>query len=359
MSITISKRIPSLDGLRAISILFVVFGHAFKLRIIDIANLGVRMFFIISSFLIVGILLKDVEKNKFSIKQFYFKRVMRTFPAFYAYLLAVLCLLLFLNIFEWEQFWRAPVYLENFHSRSVWNDKQWFVGHTWSLAVEEQFYIVVALMFLLVNNQYIARDKLVKILIGIVIVIPFIRVCYMFLNFIPDIFRGSIHRSFETVADSLAIGGIMALSKEKIINSKIYHFFKEKLTVLFAIILMLQFLNSSFLVDVIGLRIRYVYNFFGLTIINFSMAMIMMILICNPNRNFITKELNKTFLITIGLWSYSIYLWQQLWLYSWNFSIYYKFVGILICSVLSYYCIELPFLKVRDNYLSKKSNEEF
>ncbi|MEO8234797.1 MAG: acyltransferase [Flavobacterium sp.] len=354
-----SNRIPSLDGLRAISILLVVFGHAFKIKFIDIANLGVRMFFIISSFLIVGILLKDVEKNRFSIKQFYFKRVMRTFPAFYVYLLSVFCLLLFLNIFEWEQFWRAPVYLENYHSRTIWNDKQWFVGHTWSLAVEEQFYIVVALLFLLVNKKYINKNKLVKILIVIIVLIPFIRVGYMFLNFIPDVFRGSMHRSFETVSDSLAIGGIMALTKEKVINSKIFNFLKNNIFLLIVIVLAIQFLNSSYLVEVIGLRIRYIYNFFGLTIINFSMVMIMMVLIYNPNQNFITKQLNKTFLITIGLWSYSIYLWQQLWLYSWSFSIYYKFVGILVCSILSYYCIELPFLKIRDNYLRKKIQNEF
>lgn len=354
-----NNRIPSLDGLRAISILMVVFGHAFHFRLIDIANLGVRMFFIISSFLIVGILLKDVEKNRFSIKQFYFKRVMRTFPAFYVYLLLLFCVLNYLNIFEWEQFWRAPVYLENYHSRSIWNDKQWFVGHTWSLAVEEQFYIVVALLFLMVNNKYINKNKLIIILITIIIVIPFIRVSYMFVSWIPDVFRGSMHRSFETVADSLAIGGMMALVADKVINSRIYAFFKNKILLLLVVILAIQFLNSSYLVEVIGLRVRYIYNFFGLTVINFSMAIIMMGLIYNPNRNFITKLLNTKFFITIGLWSYSIYLWQQLWLYSWNFSIYYKFIGILICSVLSYYFIELPFLKIRDNYLRKKIHNDF
>lgn len=301
-----SNRIPSLDGLRAISILMVVFGHAFHFRLIDIANLGVRMFFIISSFLIVGILLKDVEKKRFSIKQFYFKRLMRTFPAFYVYLLLLFCVLNCLNIFEWEQFWRAPVYLENYHSRSIWNDKQWFVGHTWSLAVEEQFYIVVALLFLMVNNKYINTNKLITILITIIIVIPFIRVSYMFVSWIPDVFRGSIHRSFETVADSLAIGGMMALVADKVINSRTYAFLKDKILLLLVVILAIQFLNSSYLVEVIGLRVRYIYNFFGLTVINFSMAMIMMVLIYNPNRNFITKLLNTKFFITIGLWSYSI-----------------------------------------------------
>ena len=102
------KRIPSLDGLRCISILLVIIGHnRFNLYKIDIANLGVRIFFIISSFLIIGLLLNDLEGNRFSLKRFYFKRIMRTFPAFYFYLFLTGVFLYSINIFEWEQFWRS------------------------------------------------------------------------------------------------------------------------------------------------------------------------------------------------------------------------------------------------------------
>jgi peptidoglycan/LPS O-acetylase OafA/YrhL len=54
---------------------------------------------------------------------------------------------------------------------------------------------------------------------------------------------------------------------------------------------------------------------------------------------------------TIGLWSYSIYLWQQIWLYSWDIPLYLKFIGIIISSVISYYLIEKKFLSWRDIYL--------
>lgn len=96
------NRIPSLDGLRAVSILMVVFGHAFRgcFKLIDIANLGVRIFFIISAYLIVGILYRDVKSNTFSIKTFYFKRLVRTFPAFYTYLIIVFIVLVSLNFFD-------------------------------------------------------------------------------------------------------------------------------------------------------------------------------------------------------------------------------------------------------------------
>lgn len=348
------NRIPSLDGIRAISILMVVFGHAFKgyFKLIDIANLGVRIFFIISAYLIVGILFRDVNLNRFSIKTFYFKRLIRTFPAFYVYLLIVVIVLLYFEMFQFEQFWRAPIYLENYHPRSLWNNNQWFVGHTWSLAVEEQFYILIALMFMLFNRKVINYNQLLKIFLAIVVITPLIRVSYLFVHAIPDVFRGSLHRSFETVADSLAMGGILAIiTKEKIINSKIFKFLKDKILILILMLFFFQMLNSSLLVELFGLKIRYFYNFVGLTIINCIITLLIFILINKDRTSTFFCFLNNPIMKTIGLWSYSIYLWQQIWLYSWDIPLYLKFIGIIISSVISYYLIEKKFLSWRDIYL--------
>lgn len=354
----ITNRIPSLDGLRAISILMVVFGHAFHIGNLDVANLGVRVFFIISAYLIVGILLRDVQKQRFSIKTFYFKRFSRTFPAFYIYLLIVYFLLQFLDFFEWEKFWRAPVYLEDYHSRSLWNEKQWFVGHSWSLAVEEQFYIVIALIFALFNKKVLSHKQVTYFFIFIVFIVPVIRVSYLYFPFIPNVLAGSIHRSFETVADSLAIGGIIAmLPIQQLSESKYFSYFKNKIGLLILLILFCQLLNSSFVVSQLGLKIRYLYNLMGLTIINCSIGLILLIVIQFPSATLFSRLLNRPFMITIGLWSYSIYLWQQVWLYSWDFPLVYKLVGILICSVVSYYFIEVKFLSWRDALL--KRNESF
>lgn len=334
----------------------VVFGHAFKdyFKLIDIANLGVRIFFIISAYLIVGILYRDVKSNKFSIKTFYFKRLVRTFPAFYTYLLIVFMVLIFLNLFEFEQFWRAPIYLENYHPRSLWNNKQWFVGHTWSLAVEEQFYILIAIMFLLYYKKWINYNQLLKIFILIIIVTPLIRVSYLYFKEIPDVLRGSIHRSFETVADSLALGGLLAItSKEELINSKVFRFLKNKIVLLVVFILFFQMLNSSILVGHLGLKIRYIYNLFGLTVINILIVLLIFILINLDLKSRVSLFLNHPIMKTIGLWSYSIYLWQQIWLYSWEIPLIVKFLGIIASSVLSYYLIEKKFLTWRDTYLKK------
>lgn len=358
MNSAISKRVPSLDGLRAISILMVVFGHALHIRFIDIANLGVRVFFIISAYLIVGILLRDVQKDNFSIKTFYFKRFSRTFPAFYFYLGIVYCLLNFLSFFEWEQFWRAPIYLENYNPRSLWNGKQWFVGHTWSLAVEEQFYIFIALLFLLLSRKVLSERNLFYVFFSVVLIVPIIRVSYLFFSFIPEILRGSIHRSFETVADSLAIGGLIAIVPiYEFTKSKCFIFFKDKIWLLVFIILLFQFMNSSYLVSQFGLKIRYLYNLIGLTIINGSIGLILVLVVQYPAATLFSRFLNHSFVIVIGLWSYSIYLWQQVWLYSWDLPLTVKFIGIVFSSIISYYFVEVKFLVWRDTFL--KRNEKF
>lgn len=359
MKTNVVNRIPSLDGLRGLSILLVVFGHAFKelSRVIDIANLGVRIFFVISAYLIVGILYNDVVKERFSIKSFYFKRIMRTFPAFYFYLIIVFIFLNFKGIFNWEQFWRAPIYLENYHPRHLWEQTQWFVGHSWSLAVEEQFYLLVAILFFFFNKQSVSKSGLIKVLLLVVLLIPIIRIGYLFgKDFIPIFLTGSIHRSFETVADSLAVGGLLALlPKEKIANNKVVIFFSDKLVLLFGLILSFQFLNGSYIVSLIGLLPRYIYNLSGITLINLGIAVLVFLTIKFPMQTIFAKALNQKWIMYIGLWSYSIYLWQQLWLFKWEIPLFFKLLGILVCSLLSYYLIEIKFLSWRDSYLKRNA----
>lgn len=348
------KRIDSLDGLRAMSILLVLFSHAFKPTLINFGNLGVRVFFLISSYLIVGILYRDVVKNTFSLKTFYFKRISRTFPAFYIYLIAVYILLKTLNIFNWEQFWRAPIYLANYKSRSDWQFQEWFVGHSWSLAVEEQFYVFISVLFFLFYKKIINQKKLIQILMIVLLVSPILRVSYLYFDFFPKVLKGSVNFNFETVADVLALGSIAALLEQEIISKKWFVFFKNKIYILLMVIFLLMMFNSSLFVQYFGLKIRYFYNLFGISIVNISLTIILLIVL-NFSSSRIFNFLNNKIMITIGLWSYSIYLWQQVWLYSWDMPLIVKFLGIVTCSVASYYLIEKPFLSLR--YAILKKNE--
>lgn len=353
----ISNRIPSLDGLRAVSIIFVVLGHAFGgfFKIVDIANLGVRTFFIISSYLIVGILYRNVINNTFSLKVFYFKRILRTFPAFYTYIILVGLLLLCLNFFDISQFWRAPIFLENYHPRSLWKSQQWFVGHSWSLAVEEQFYIGIALLFYLFNARKISKSQLIHVFFVILILAPGFRCTYMLFQEIPIVLRGSIHRSFETVMDALAAGALLAIIPiEKLKTNKILAYLSNKNWLLFLMILCFQSLNSSIIRELFGLKIRFIYNAVGVTLINLFLVFIIYNSINNYRNNTIFfKILNSRLFIKIGVLSYSIYLWQQVWLFKWDFLLIYRFMGLILCSLISYYLIEQKFLNSRNRMLIK------
>ena len=274
---TSKGRIPSLDGLRAISVLLVVFSHSFPTvkHYIDLGNLGVRMFFIISSYLITGILYRDVIKNRFSLKTFYFKRIMRTFPAFYFFLGGLLLVLLSFGLFDWEQFWRAPIYLENYHPRNLWNQKQWFVGHSWSLAVEEQFYLLIAGLFYLFHKKTISKKGVIRFFIGIIILVPLIRIGYLRLDFIPEVFTGSMHRSFETVCDALAVGALGFLMKEKALSFSRKYFTWYYLLSVAVLVFILGALNASEIREIFGYTPRYLYNSIGIFVIHLGMLFIL------------------------------------------------------------------------------------
>lgn len=152
---TSKPRIPSLDGLRAISIFLVVIGHVslsfphsgrwvnFFLQIFGNSDVGVLIFFVISGFLITTLLLQEFEKTgNICLSNFYLRRSFRIFPAFYCYMGVVFFLWMAGNIhLTWAVFGTAALFLRNYGSLFIHSfpTGDWFVGHTWTLAVEEQF----------------------------------------------------------------------------------------------------------------------------------------------------------------------------------------------------------------------------
>src|ERR1700730_13855580 len=140
-------RIPSLDGLRAVSILLVLFGHAslsdgapHALKPFNHAgNIGVRFFFVISGFLITTLLLKEKSQTgTISMKKFYQRRILRIFPAAYVFIavMGLLASLGWIALRRGELFYAAS-FTMNYHDfHAVW------LGQLWSLAVEEQFYLL-------------------------------------------------------------------------------------------------------------------------------------------------------------------------------------------------------------------------
>jgi peptidoglycan/LPS O-acetylase OafA/YrhL len=142
---------PDIDGLRALAVTSVLLFHAFP-DAVGGGFVGVDIFFVISGFLITSILVRESQENRFSILRFYVRRARRIFPA----LLLVLALTLAVGWMmllptEWQQLGKHVVSGAAFVSNlTLWREAGYFDGsselkpllHLWSLAVEEQYYLV-------------------------------------------------------------------------------------------------------------------------------------------------------------------------------------------------------------------------
>ena len=157
------KRIAALDGWRGVSILMVIFGHLVDqrygvgmprpmLELADsISTLGVCIFFVISGLIIAQLALRERDSmGSFSARNFYIRRVLRIVPPFYVYLLFVLALSALGAIVQ-----NSTLTLQGatFSCNLPDADCGWFVGHSWSLAYEEQFYLMFPLLFLAVGRD--------------------------------------------------------------------------------------------------------------------------------------------------------------------------------------------------------------
>src|SRR5215467_5470410 len=161
---TAVKYRPDIDGLRAVAILSVMAFHIWPWRVSG-GFIGVDVFFVISGYLISSILFSEIACNRFSILAFYERRIRRIFPALFAMLIivsAVITFFLFPNeLIDYAKsaitattsssnfyFWRHSGYFDAPMSKPLL--------HTWSLAVEEQFYLTFP-VFLLLTRRFFSR----------------------------------------------------------------------------------------------------------------------------------------------------------------------------------------------------------
>lgn len=169
-------RRQDIDGLRAIAVLPIVFFHA-GLSFLVGGFVGVDIFFVISGFLITTILNNDAQDRHFSILRFYHRRIVRIVPALFVMLACVMTFgTMFLLPVESQSLGRAAaataVFGSNIH---FWQTADYFAPaaetqpllHTWSLGVEEQFYIFYPLLLLLLRKVAPARTRSVLFLVAL------------------------------------------------------------------------------------------------------------------------------------------------------------------------------------------------
>ncbi len=199
------SQLAGLDGMRAIAAFMVVFYH-FGIPLVSGAT-GVLIFFVLSGFLITWLLLRENDElGTVSLRNFYIRRSLRIFPAFYCYA-AVLFGVIF--VFRharlvWPQALAALAYVSNYY-QALNGDPNTGFSHTWSLAIEEQFYVLWPLTFVLLRGNY---RRMSRLLIGAILTMWVYRAA---LVFIFHVHEGYIYEAFDTRADHLLMGCLLAV----------------------------------------------------------------------------------------------------------------------------------------------------
>jgi peptidoglycan/LPS O-acetylase OafA/YrhL len=294
----------------------------------SLGNLGVRAFFVISGFLITTLLLEERRKTgRISLPMFYLRRTMRIFPAFYAFLLAmgVLAAEHIISLRPGDML-HAITYTINYHY-----DRSWWLGHIWSLSVEEQFYLIWPLLIVLAGTR--------KAMVGaaaVVLAAPVLRLGMLMLYPGKHAWMGE---AFPLVADALATGCLLAGFREDLFAMRWYRGLLES-RVFVSIPLFALAANCypggrthSAILD---------------TAINLAIAVIVDHYVRMPG-TVTGRFLNWHPIAFFGVLSYSLYLWQQPILHHRDtllpFPI--SLVCVIALSWLSYRFVETPCLTLR------------
>jgi peptidoglycan/LPS O-acetylase OafA/YrhL len=279
------------------------------------ANLGVRIFFVISGFLITTLLLKEEEKTgTISLRNFYFRRAYRILPAAFVFMLPMF--VIYWHQLRWQEMVVAAFFVMNFDFH-----KSWAIGHLWSLGVEEQFYFLWPGVFKTIRTQRI------KVLLGVVAVAPFVSVYCFWLKL-----SAGAYGIFPTVADNLAIGCLLAIVVPRIPQIKPL----LACCMVLAVAMIPLFPATSALRSTFKLLLLW-------PIAQACIAGVLLHVVQTPYR-----FLNVAPIAWIGKISYSLYLWQQCFTCNPNPRPWYLVFAALGLACASYYLVEQPMLRLRD-----------
>jgi peptidoglycan/LPS O-acetylase OafA/YrhL len=352
------NKLPSLDGWRALSIALVLFEHeiysdGFPKQLIPIVayfgagRLGVQFFFVISGFLITWLLIREQQKtNAVNLKSFYVRRILRIFPVYYIYLAVLAAMPLYHQSLE---AWTANLtFTTNFWGSPYSTD------HFWSLAVEEQFYLLwpVTLAACLPNYR-----RALIVLAAPLIIAPTVRLLAYKWWFPPDLSAIFQSHSFFPCFDSLAYGCIAAILfgcyRPRVESFYAKYGVLARWCGVFFLLLPQVFSMFSFahVPDQLNASLRDSMQAFG-----FALILLQSILL--PGKG-LYRTLNWRWVQHLGILSYSIYVWQQMfsgngqnvfgrgaWWVSFPIWIAVTFV----VAHVSYYLFERPLLSLRQRF---------
>lgn len=332
---------PSIDGLRALAVVGVVFYH-FGIGFPG-GYVGVDVFFVVSGYLITKTIRKRQSQNRFTLGEFWFRRIRRVLPALIVLVLS--CLAVGYFILAPSEYIKlahsavatntlsANIYFWQLANYGYFSDFAEFnpLLHLWSLAIEEQFYIFLPLLFFISSKVRAAKVQRILLLTGVV---SFVLSCWAATNTPSANFFLLPTRAWE-----LAAGCLLAFHFPKSTQSRLATEVTAMAGIL-AIILAMAFYNDS-------------TPFPGWTAIPPVLGTCLFIYANHSGKSFISRVISTPPIVFLGLISYSLYLWH------WPILSFSKHViieqtptskcilmcGALFLAVVSWKCIEQPFAK--------------
>ena len=320
-------RIPSLDGVRAIAISLVVWGHWAETNFhSDIAgayaSLGRRIFFVLSGYLITMLLMRERDKTStIQLKRFYVRRAYRILPAAIVFLATVI--LIHGHETRWYHLAAAGFYVVNFDFAPPW-----FIGHLWSVSVQEQFYFLWPLTLKKWHRYRI------PILVAAIAFSPVYRIACHLLQL-----HGRADRTFPAVADILAIGCLLALFEKRL----------PRVRARWALLMIVPLVSVPVYMGSLHFHITPGLLLLWWPALHVSIAGLLLHVMQQPYRS-----LNLQPVAWLGKLSYGLYLWQQLFVFGPHQRPWFFTLLAVAAAGGSYYLIEQPMLRLREKQSPKR-----
>lgn len=307
-----------------------------------LGDFGVKMFFVLSGFLITTLLVNEhARTGRIAIGKFVARRAFRIFPAAYVFMFGIIGA----GALGWLHLQPGDALHALTYTMNYTGDPGWWLGHLWSLSIEEQYYLAWPLLLALVRPRGGAY-----VMIATLIVAPAMRA--VIITWFPGIEEG-IERGFIMAVDGFAAGGLLATLRPRLEQSAIYMRVLRAPWVMALVplaMLLDQFEHHPLAFYVVIEPLIYLTLAFCL---HRSQIVI---------NNSVGHFLNWWPLAWVGSISYSLYLWQQPFLAPSGLSLIRSLPLAAMLAVLfawiSYRLVERPFLRLRDHWLASPAATE-
>ena len=311
-----SKYLPSIDSLRALAVLAVIIYHV-DVNYLPGGFLGVDLFFVLSGYLISSLIIKEYKKTgSLNLYNFYIRRARRLLPAVYFMITVVLVVIVMFNgvllkkshldaIFgyiyssNWWYIFHKLDYFDSFGSQSPFK-------HLWSLAIEEQFYMIFPLLFLLINRKKKDKDGFYKlnrnflyVILGVILVSLIVHIILFDINNISRIYFGTDTRAFSLLVG--AVGAILYPMDK--LNTKI----TPQENLLYSVV---SLISIAALITIMIYTSEYNTWLYRGGFLLVAILGIIIIISSGKQHTVMAKLLSFKPVVFIGKISYSLYLWH-------------------------------------------------